>query len=52
MSHHMRQFNKRTIVVLYRSPETLLPIKCMANIGIVRLCTTLKRSWWEVDMYS
>ena len=44
--------NKRIIVVLYRYPETLLPIKCMANIGIERLCTTLKRSWWEVDMYS
>ena len=36
----------------YRSPETLLPIKCKANIGIVRLCTTLKRSWWEIEMYS
>ena len=39
-------------MVLYRSPETLSSIKCMANIGIVRLCTTLKRSWLEVDMYS
>ena len=29
--------NKRTIAVLYHSPETLLPIKCMANIGIVKL---------------
>ena len=48
------KYKNRTIVVMCCSPDACTIAnycKCMANFGIVRLCTTLKCSWWEVDMY-
>ena len=37
MNHAIGNQQQEDIVVLYRSPETLLPIKCMANTRIVKL---------------